>query len=374
MKRTRFFETPGQQNIVKTQMVTKYFEAWANFMLPRLRSPKDRLAYIDLFSGPGRFENGEASTPLMILQRAIEKPDLCVRLTTTFNDKNPDYASQLQTEIRALPGIEKLAHQPQVASIQVGSELVDMFRNLRLVPTLFFIDPWGYKGLSLDLIGTAIKSWGCDCIFFFNYNRINPAVTNPFVDGPMKDLFGPARLEQLRQSVAGRVPADRQTTIIDQLTEALMDVGGKYVLPFLFDSQHGERPSHYVIFVSKSFRGYHIMKEVMAGLSSDDGDVKSFQYVPVKSAQMSLFRDLERIHSIEALRDLLALVCAGKTLTVMQVYEDNTVGTPYTLKNVKGAILELEGEGRVAVDKPANERMRQGKVTLGDNRMVTFPS
>ena len=375
MKPTRFFEKPDQQNLIKTQMVTKYFEAWANVMLPIHRSRNGRIAYVDLFSGPGRFENGDPSTPLMILQRAIEKPDLCAQLTTTFNDKNPDYAAKLQTEIEALPGIEKLKHRPQVSSTEVSAELVEMFRGLQLVPTLFFIDPWGYKGLSLDLIGTAIKSWGCDCVFFFNYNRINPAVANPFVDERMKDLFGSARLEQLRQQVAGRTSADRQTIIIDQLTEALMEVGGGYVLPFLFDSKHGERPSHYVIFVSKSFRGYHIMKEVMAGLSSDDEDVKNFQYVPVKSTQMSFFNEIERIHSIQALRDLLAIACAGTTLSVEQVYESNTVGTPYTFKNVQNALLDLESEGRIAVDTPREKRpWRNKKPTLAKTRLVTFPT
>lgn len=58
MKPTRFFETPDQQNLIKTEMVTKYFEAWANVVMPRHRAPKDRIAYVDLFSGPGRFENG----------------------------------------------------------------------------------------------------------------------------------------------------------------------------------------------------------------------------------------------------------------------------------------------------------------------------
>jgi hypothetical protein len=190
----------------------------------------------------------------------------------------------------------------------------------------------------------------------------------------MSDLFGTARLEQLRAKVAGCTPDQRQTIIIDALTDALGVVGGRYVLPFVFESEHGKRPSHYIIFVSKEFRGYHIMKEVMAGLSSDEGEVKSFEYVPMKSPQMQLFAGLGRAHSIAALKDLLAITCAGTTQSVVRVYESNTVGTPYTLKHVKDAIIALESEGRVTVDKPAAKRMRLGKVTLGDERVVTFPS
>lgn len=374
MGTARFFDAPDQQNIIKTKLVAKYFGAWTTFMLPRVRQAGGQLAYIDLFAGPGKFEDGKASTPLWILNNAIDRPELCSRLMTTFNDKNPGHALRLRAEIDALPGIEKLAHGPQVSNITVGSELVGLFRNPKLVPTLFFIDPWGYKGLSLDLIGTAIKSWGCDCIFFFNYNRINPGLTNPAVLELIKGLFGAERSEALRAKVAGRSPDERQTFIIDALTDALGDVGGKFVLPFQFESEHGKRPSHYIIFVSKEFRGYHIMKEVMAGLSSDEGEVKRFENVPMRSPQMQLFLDIGRVHSIDTLKDLLAVACAGTVQTIKDVYESNTVGTPYTLKNVKDAIIALETEDRVTVDKPATQRpKRNGKVTLGENRIVTFP-
>ena len=368
-----FVEAPDAQNIIKTELVTKYFKAWSTLMLPRLRRPGDRLAYIDLFSGPGRFENGTPSTPLLILDQAINDPQLRSRLVATFNDKDPKLAEKLMAEIESLPGIETLVAKPQVNSVAVGDEVTEILRRSRLVPTLFFIDPWGYKGLSLDLIGSAIRNWGCDCIFFFNYNRINPGLNNPYVRELMNDLFGAERAEALRAKVADLTPDKRQSAIIDELTAALGDVGGRYVLPFEFESDKGERTSHYIIFVSKEFRGYHIMKDVMAGLSTDPGEVKRFENVPMRSPQMQLFLDIGREHSISALKDLLAIVCAGTTQTVVNVYEQNTVGTPYTLKNIKDAIIALEQEGRVLVDKPADKRMVKGKVTLGDKRIVTFP-
>lgn len=374
MSTARFFEVHDQRNIIKTKIVTDYFAAWSTFMLPRLTRHSDRLAFIDLFAGPGRFEDGQPSTPLWILESAVKNSTLCERLITVFNDKNVDFARQLRTEIQALPGIGNLAHRPRVTNITVGTDLVDLFRGLSLVPTLFFIDPWGYKGLSLDLIGTAIKSWGCDCIFFFNYNRINPGLNNPFVAERMNDLFGSTRADRLRAKVIGRSSDERQTLIIDELTEALGEVGGSYVLPFEFESELGERPSHYIIFVSKNFRGYHLMKEVMSRASTDDWEIKRFAYVPLRSPQMSLFPNLGRTVSIASLKEFLVRACAGKSLTPVKIYEANTVGTPYTQKNVKDAIIALEKEGRVTVDKPPEKRMRKGEVTLGDQRTVTFPS
>jgi hypothetical protein len=292
-----------------------------------------------------------------------------------FNDKDPILAARLQTEIDALPDIDKLKYKPNVTNITIGSTLVDQLRGMRLVPTLFFIDPWGYKGLSLDLIGTAIKNWGCDCIFFFNYNRVNSGVNNAFVDECMSDLFGAVRTGQLRDRLIGLAPDQRQPTIIAELIEALREVGGKYVLPFEFKSRHGERTSHYIIFVSKEFRGYHIMKDVMFGMSSDDGEVRSFEYVPVKSPQLQLLTGFGRPYSIEALKALLVRVCAGQSLSVKTIYETHSVDTPYTDRNFKDAIKGLEAEGKVTVNTPADKRpKRHGDVTLSDSKIVTFPS
>jgi hypothetical protein len=48
-----FFEAPEPQSIIKTQLVTKYFGAWSTFMVSRLTGQDARLAYVDLFAGPG---------------------------------------------------------------------------------------------------------------------------------------------------------------------------------------------------------------------------------------------------------------------------------------------------------------------------------
>jgi three-Cys-motif partner protein len=291
-----------------------------------------------------------------------------------FNDGNTEYAEQLQAAIDVLPDIETLTYRPAVMNTEVGRDIVEYLRSTRLVPTLFFIDPWGYRGLSLDLIGTAIRNWGSDCIFFFNYNRINLGINNPYVVERMNEIFGIDRATTLREKLTGASPSMRQATIISDLAEALKEVGGKYVLPFEFRSAHGERTSHYLIFVSKNFLGYHIMKDVMAGMSSEEDEVRNFEYIPVKSPQLPLLFELSKPYSISALTEKLVQECAGRTQSVWAIYEHLSVDTPYTFRNFQDAILALEAESRVTVDMPANRRTRKGAVTLGRNRMVTFPA
>lgn len=195
------------------------------------------------------------------------------------------------------------------------------------------------------------------------------------VEEHINDLFGAERANRLRQLLKGATPEIRKETITNELILALKEVGGQYVLPFEFESRHGERTSHYIIFVSKSKRGYLVMRDVMYGMSSGEGEVKRFAYVPVRSPQLGLLLDYEHPYSIPALKKLLLSVCAGKSLTVKQVHEDYTIDTPYILKLVQTAIKELEREGLVKVSVPAEKRRApKGILTLAPHLTVTFPA
>jgi len=53
----------------------------------------------------------------------------------------------------------------------------------------FLVDPRGYKGLSLGPINSVLQNWGRDCVFFFNYNRVNMGLSNETVREHMSSSF-----------------------------------------------------------------------------------------------------------------------------------------------------------------------------------------
>ena len=139
----QFFDETTEQSIIKSKIVSDYFWAWAKVIIPIVKkSRRNRIAYIDLFAGPGRYNrDGRKSTPLLVLEKAIQDPEMRAMLVTIFNDKNEDHSYSLQQAIDALPGIEELKHRPTVRNYEVGQEIVAIFSQMRLVPTLFFVDP-----------------------------------------------------------------------------------------------------------------------------------------------------------------------------------------------------------------------------------------
>jgi three-Cys-motif partner protein len=146
---TGFFGETKEQSSVKAAIVSKYFWAWAKVITSEVKSTLRKIAYIDLFAGPGRYKDGTQSTPLLVLQHAIGDRDMSQMLVTVFNDNDENNSRSLEQAIKELPGIEKLKYKPKVMNEEVGTEMVKMFEEMRLIPTLFFVDPWGYKGLSL---------------------------------------------------------------------------------------------------------------------------------------------------------------------------------------------------------------------------------
>ncbi len=70
------FGEQTDQSYVKAAIVSKYFDAWANVIIPTARKKSGRIAYIDLFAGRGGYEDGAKSTPLLILEKAIKHADI----------------------------------------------------------------------------------------------------------------------------------------------------------------------------------------------------------------------------------------------------------------------------------------------------------
>lgn len=367
-----FFDETREQSVIKATIIEKYFDAWAGIMVgtqDRNGRGDKKIGYIDLFAGPGRYKNGDVSTPLRVLSKALQKPVYAERLVTIFNDKAPENVSTLKSEIEALDGFERLKWKPQIWNEEVGSKIAEQFEQHRLIPVLAFIDPWGYKGLTLRLVQAFLKNWGCDCIFFFNYARINAGLNNPKVKDHMDALFGEERAAALRTEMEGMRPDEREATIVERLVEALHESGGvgkRYVLPFCFKNEEGTRTKHHLILVTKHFKGYEVMKDIMAKYSSSmEQGVPTFTYSPADSLKQPMLFELNR--PLDDLREMLLVEFAGQSLTMVAIYERHSVGRNFIKKNYKDVLTGMEQSKAIST---SGRRSSRG---FADDIIVTFP-
>ncbi|MDP2038095.1 MAG: three-Cys-motif partner protein TcmP [Ignavibacteria bacterium] len=369
-----FFNESSEQSQVKSRIIAKYFWVWAKVIIATAKRNKrePKIAYIDLFAGPGRYEDGTKSTPLKVIEKAIGDESLCNSLVTIFNDKEETFIKSLKSELNGLDGINNLRYKPQILNNEVGDSIAAMFEGMKLIPTFFFVDPWGYKGLSLRLVNSVLKDWGCDCVFFFNYNRINMGLSNEKVEEHMNALFGKERGDKIREELGKLNPAKREMLIVEELANALKELGGNFVLPFCFKNENGKRTSHHLFFVSKNFKGYEIMKEIMACESSKrEQGVPNFEYNPADLNYPTLF---EYNQPLDNLENMLLNAYSGNTITMNKLYLEHSVGRPYISRNYKTVLIKLEKEGRITANPPiSNRRKYKGEDTFGPDVEIQFP-
>ncbi|MGD9495593.1 MAG: three-Cys-motif partner protein TcmP [Armatimonadota bacterium] len=365
-----FWRAPSDSSLVKIVIVVKYFDAWSNVMLSRTRG---NICYADLYAGRGKYDDGTLSVPLLILQRAIDEPRLGARLMTVFNEADSDTHDHLASNVASFPGVDQLRHRPMTSSLTVGRDDAQLIAPLPSVPTITFLDPFGYSGISLDLIDRLTSGFGRECIVFFNTNRINAAVSNLAVQPKMEFLFGAADWPAARARIEAFQRIDRELAVVEEFVQALKRRGMEFVLPFRVRNQEGTRASHHLIHVCRHVRGYTIMKEIMAGESSGAGvGVPRFEYNPADQRYGILF---EYARPFSDLQDLLLERFAGRTLSMAQVFDEHQVGTPFIAKNYKDVLRQMEEDDLIEANPPAPDRpKRKGKATFADTVMVTFPA
>lgn len=368
-----FFEERREQSIVKSRIVSKYFAAWSKVIdsTQKRFGRGDKIGYIDLYAGPGRYRDGTASTPLAILEYAIKNPHTRNKLVCLLNDGDAKNASTLNGEISKLPGIENLQYPPKILNKGVEADFETMFESAKTIPLFTFLDPFGYVGLSLKLVNSVIKSWGCDAVFFFNYSRINAGLTNSKVEKHIDALFGSERANRMRAEVLSLQNSyDRELYLMENFSQALREIGGEYVLPFKFKRDETDRTSHFLVFVCKDFKGYEIMKSIMFNESSRyDQGVASFSYSKADERFPLLF-SLSR--PLDQLAVDLPLYFQGRTLSVRELYREHSVNRPFVISNYKDVLRTLEEQSKVLVE-PENRPVRNGVKTMADRVEVSFP-
>lgn len=363
-----FFEKQEPHSAAKSAIVADYFAAWAKI----LAKSNSRILYLDFFSGPGKYDDGSESTPLLVLRKIVDSPDLSAKVITIFGDKEPENAARLQEAIAALPGIARLKFPPIVRAGEFTKELQEQLAGLTLVPTLMFLDPFGYKTVNVDVIRAIIQNHGSECIFFFNYNRVMPAITNPGVRHLVDAIFGTHRVTELQSIFESADDDAKENAVVNALRNSMREIGGGYTLPFRFTKDG--HTTHHLVFVSTHHLGHDIMKQIMGGKSSDHHqEVPSFEFREGTVATDLFASQPTPIDDLKA--DLLETF-AGKALTVKAIYEQHNLGTRYVPKNYKEALKQLMREGllpegkRTEIDKPA---LKAPYNVMPDDVLIQFP-
>lgn len=348
-----FFKEQTQSSEVKAKIVSEYFPQYSRILL---KKQQNSIRYLDLFSGPGKYEDGRLSTPLLLAQLCAEDSSLCEKVHLIFNDKH--FATDLETNFNKMFPNNPFHFKPKFGNKTVGEdEAIQTFLNKEPAlrnpnPTLLFFDPFGYKGINTKILGKFLQHWGNELFLFVNIKRINQAISVNKFDEMMQDLF-PTSINALRiqRQYSAASVQERLKLIMANLSDEFVKVlspSKLYHCSFKFQEEDSTATSHYIIHFTKNERGYELVKKVYHAFDNigatleNDGNYT----FDAKKSNAAFGFDFGN-PNVKALSLLIAQKYSGQQWNAKALYEDHQKNTNFSWSHYRETLKYMVENGLV---------------------------
>ena len=369
MKEQNFFEKQTLSSKVKANIVSEYFPKYCSIIIKK--HVPEKIGYLDLFSGPGMYEDGNPSTPILIARNCMKDEDLKNRVWMVFNDKC--YSEQLKENFNKEFPEGTFKYKPHFGHSTVGEsqEINDFIvkntckGRFNEQPSVLFIDPWGYKGIETNVLSQFLSYWGNELFIFINSKRINPALENDKFEEPMRCLF-PNSYDKVKVDIRNkRTVSERLQFIIDNLGreyEALLK-SRVYYTAFKFQEEDIETTSHFILHLTKNSRGFDLVKQIYndfanVGTIFDGVNTYTFDVKKITNPVEELFDT--NSENIDALKNMLLEEYKGRTITSYDLFEEHQQNCLYSRSHYVQALRRLVEDGAI-----------NSEFTDGKNHVVT---
>lgn len=365
--------------------MAEYFPSYAKIISSK-HQPR-RIGYYDLFAGPGKYDDGNPSTPILLARNCVKDCYLRERVWMVFNDK--EYKNALEQNFTQEFPTGTFTQKVHFRDKEVGTcqginafLITDTMENGRNeCPAVLFIDPFGYKNIDTSIIAKFLSYWGNEVFIFINTKRINPAFENDKFDLILRELF-PCSYEETKLNIRlKRTVSERLQFIIDSLGreyQKLVPVKGReqvYYTAFKFQEEDSVTTSHYILHITKSRRGFDLIKQIytdFANVGTIFDGVNTYTFDPKigpKNSSLDLFDT--KSENIDVLKETLCSTFRGQTLTALEVFESHQIKTLYSRSHYTEALRRLVDEGR-ATSWYTDGKQHKVRVLLNENCHVKF--
>lgn len=370
-----FFAWQSDKSRVKTLIVRDFFKAYFPIINNSVGKDSPEIIYIDLFCGPGKFEDGQPSTPLALLDLVndFKNDDIRNKLRIVFNDEKSEYIDKLKEIIASHEVVPKLKYPIEITNKRAG-EVDIRVHTYKKCPIFSFIDPWGYKDVSVTQTWKLVRNIGSDCVLFFNSNRFIMDINKKAQLCHFKPLFGD-QLSEVEKVVNDSTTDQKQKAqkIVELFSKNLIsemsnsDYTGYrlFVLPFGFEADDKQKISHHIVFITKNHKAIVEMKKVMVKYTNVNHTMLLFD--SKNQLEISLFN---RADFVDGAISGLITKCfkdnpgfinkTWKVGTLMEALDKcNMISefqvTPYSYEEVKSAVKRLDKQGFVEILAPGQK-------------------
>lgn len=356
MTDNNFFEKQTLSSRVKASIVSEYFPKYCKIIVKK--HMPECIGYFDLFAGPGMYEDGNVSTPLLIANNCYNDDLLKQKVWMVFNDK--EFSNELKKNFQKLYPEGTFNNKPHFGHSTVGEcKEIDDFITRNTIkkgknecPSVLFIDPFGYKGIETTILSQFLNYWGNELFIFINTKRINPALENEKFEPLMRSLF-PQSYDTLKTSVRDKKRvSERLQFIIDNLgNEYEKLLGGKvYYTAFKFQEEDVETTSHFILHLTKSERGFDLIKQIYndfanVGTIFDGVNTYTFDVKKITNPIVDLFDASSE--NVDVLKEKLYEIYKGKEISALDLFEEHQKKELYCRKHYTEALRRLVNDDKI---------------------------
>lgn len=352
---------------VKHILLKKYLTAW----IPILGKWNPKICYFDGFAGRGEYTDGTLGSPLIALKVADELSQYFGELTCFFIEKDPENFRNLEKVLeRDQP---KLGSRQKINIIKENEEFANVINGIFeylereksiLVPSFFFVDPFGFSGIPFTAIRKILENPRTEVFFTFMVRDVARFIQLPELEDILNKLFGTDKWRNILTS-----SYRRELALINLYREQLHEAANvKYSWPFRVCTSKRVQTLYYLLHATNNFKGHSIMKHIMFNQSAEG----NFAYLGPQDITVRTQTRLFDINSIQDLKQYLLDRFKGKSVS----YEDIQVQVctpwytepPYIDKHYREVLKELEKEGKIKIDR-ITSRTQRG---LSGRDVITF--
>ncbi|MBA9074163.1 three-Cys-motif partner protein [Flavobacterium gossypii] len=372
-----FFKQQTPSSRIKANIVADYFPKYCKIIN---KSKQKEIRYVDLYAGPGKYDDGNFSTPLLIGKACASDEELKSLVYLMFNDNA--YSEKLkQNFLEHFPN-GTFKNNPIFGNKTVGDDeqitkyLTKKWGKTNQSPTLLFVDPFGYKSINTNALANFMNGWGNEIFLFLNIKRIQAALDNNKFDELMTSLF-PTTVEKLRMDRKYKSSVhERLSLIVDNLFEEFQKVttGTLYHCRFKFKEEDSIGTSHYIIHFTKHHRGYDLVKQIYhefdnigASLEKDGNYTFDAKKLDIPENCIFDFGD----SNVESLSKILLAKYSRTTITAKKLFEEHQKTSqfagPHYLKTLRKMV-----EDNMVEAKYLDGKQHKKTVLLIDNCELKF--
>jgi three-Cys-motif partner protein len=244
---------------VKHVILRKYLNVW----LPILSIWNSRIVYVDGFSGPGEYLKGEDGSPIIAIKSVSEhRLSLKAEIVMIFIEERKDRCSFLKNKLENTKIPSNISYEVVCGEFRnVISDALDQIekKGLSLAPTFVFIDPFGFKGISMDVIKRIMNNQKCEVLITFMYEEIDRFLSLPSNEKHITEMFG----TEDWKGVPEKGPKERMEflhSLYFKQLEAFANI--KFIRSFKMTNKFN-KVDYFLFFGTNSFLGLEKMKDAM---------------------------------------------------------------------------------------------------------------